>query len=197
MIELNCPQCGSLIKLNESTTKLISCHHCSSTLLIESSGLVQHSIQSNMKIGVTFSWKEQSYHPQGYFLVKHGNGYRKEWWVLDDLKNSFWLIEEDEDLFLLKDNNESNYSIPPWMTLQVNTQLNLDNKSWLVTQKGTYQYQGFQGTVPVNQADDKPIYYTYLISKNAQTLMFLFRQDQIQVRSGYWLDPFEISINQL
>lgn len=195
---MNCPQCGSGIILYSPLAKLVSCNHCLSTLLIEPTGLKLRNIESHIqnklsliKQGRGFIWKEQQFQPQGFIQLKHDEGYRKEWWVLDIHKNSYWLSEEDENFFLLQDKKLSE-DIPPWLTLQVNTQFKLADKSWLVTEKRAQKFYGFQGQVSYLPHQTETLYYTYLTGENAQSLILIFEHNQIRCRQGYWLDPFEI-----
>jgi len=196
---MNCPQCGSEIIIHSRLAKLVNCKHCASTLLIDPTGLKKSGIESHIqnklsliKQGHRFIWKEQQYQPQGYIQLKHDEGYRKEWWVLDNHNNSFWLSEEDENFFLLQDVKMDKNDIPPWLSLQVNTQLQIANKTWLVTEKRVQEYYGFQGELPCLPHQTKTLYYTYLTGDNAESLILIFENNQIHFRQGHWLDPFEI-----
>ncbi|MCF6190849.1 MAG: DUF4178 domain-containing protein [Cocleimonas sp.] len=195
---MNCPQCSSEIILKSSLAALVNCHHCASTLLIESNGLALSHIESHIenklsliKQGESFSWKEQQFEPQGFVQLKHDEGYRKEWWVLDNQKNSHWLSEEDENFFLLQD-RQINEGIPPWLTLQVNTQLQLADKTWLVTERRAQNFHGFQGQISYLPRHTETLNYTYLTGEDAESLVLVFEGEQIRCRQGFWLDPFEI-----
>lgn len=199
---MNCPQCGSDIILHSQSAKLVSCNHCASTLLIEPARLQLSDIESHiqnklslLKQGGSFIWKEQQFQAQGFIQLKHDEGYRKEWWVLDNQKNSYWLSEEDENFFLIQD-KKLNEEVPPWITLQLNTQLHLADKNWLVTEKRTQHYYGLQGQLPYLPHQTETLYYTYLTGENAQTLVLIFENNQVRSREGNWLDPFEIEIIQ-
>lgn len=195
---MNCPQCGSKIILNSSLATLVSCYHCASTLLIEPNVLTLSHIESHIqnkrsliKQGESFSWKGQQFEPQGYVQLKHDEGYRKEWWVLDKQKNSYWLSEEDENFFLLQD-RQLNDEIPPWLALQVNTQFQLAEKTWLVTEKRAQDYHGFQGQILYLPHQTETLNYTYLTGKDAESLVLIFEGEQLRCRQGFWLDPFEV-----
>lgn len=194
----SCPHCGSEIILHSPLAKLVSCNHCASTLLVEPTGAKLSDIKSNIqsklsliKQGGRFVWKEQQFQPQGFIQLKHDEGYRKEWWVLDKHKNSYWLSEEDENFFLLQDIT-LNEDVPPWLTLQVNTQIQLAGKTWLVTEKRTQNYYGFEGQLPYLPDQTSTLNYTYLTGENAESLVLIFEGDHIRFRQGHWLDPFEI-----
>lgn len=197
---MNCPQCGSGIILHSLLAKLVSCNHCASTLLIEPNGLTLSDIKSQfqkklslIKQGGSFIWKEQQFQPQGYIQLGHNEGFRKEWWVLDNQKNAYWLSEEDENFFLLQD-RQLNEDIPPWMTLQVNTQVHFAGKTWLVTEKRAQKFYGFQGQISYLPHQTKTLNYTYLTGVNAESLVLIFEDNQIRCRQGFWLDPFEIEV---
>jgi len=195
---MNCPHCGSSIVLQSLLAKLVSCNHCASTLLIEPNGLMLSGINSHIqdklsliKQGEAFIWRNQKFEPQGFIQLKHDEGYRKEWWVLDNHNNSFWLSEDDENFFLLQD-KELNEKTPPWSTLQVNTQLYLTENNWLVTERRTLSFHGFQGQISYLPHQAGTLNYTYLTGENAESLVLIFEGDQIRYRQGFWLDPFEI-----
>ncbi len=198
---MNCPQCSSEIILKSSLAALVSCYHCASSLLIEPTGLklsdIKSDVQSKSSLvaqGHDFIWRNQLFQPQGFVQLQYAEGYRKEWWVLDNQKNTFWLSEEDENFFLLQDKSLDE-NVPPWLTLQVNTQLQLAGKSWLVTEKQKYQYNGFQGQLPYLPNLTNALFYTYLTGENAETMMLIFEDETIYCRQGYWLDPFEIEVS--
>jgi hypothetical protein len=53
-------------------------------------------------------------------------------------------------------------------------------------------YESKQGIISESLAFNKIRKCTYLTGKNAETLVLIFIENQIQCRQGYWLDPFEI-----
>ena len=196
---MKCPQCGSEIILHSSLSTLVNCNHCGSTLLIEPTGLQQTEIESHIqdklsliKKGHKFIWRGRQFHPQGFVQLKHDEGYRKEWWVLDEQENTYWLSEEDENFFLLQDTTLNNSEIPAWMSLQLNKQLKLANKNWLVTEKREYQFYGIQGELAYLPDQDTSLQSIHLTGDNAESLVLTFKGAQIRIRQGHWLDPFEI-----
>ena len=197
---MNCPQCGSEIILHSSLSTIVSCKHCGSTLLIEPTGLQQTDIESHIqnktsliKKGRKFIWRKQQFNPQGFVQLKHDEGYRKEWWVLDEQQNTYWLSEEDENFFLLQDTILDKVEIPPWMSLQLNKQLRLANKNWLITEKREYQYYGIEGELAYQPDHNINLQSIHLTGENAESLVLAFKGSQIRIREGHWLDPFEIT----
>jgi len=202
--EKTCPHCGSEITLRSALAKLIQCNHCASTVLVEPAGVrlsnIKSTIQSKLSLikqGGNFTWKHQQFQPQGFIQLKYDEGFRQEWWVLDNNENSYWLSEEDESFFLLQDakiSDEMLKDIPPWLTLQVNKQIQLVGKSWLVTEKRTQHYYGFEGELPYIPDQKETINTTYLTGENAESLVLIFENNKPRIRQGYWLDPFEINV---
>lgn len=197
-LNMNCPQCGSILILHSALARLITCHHCASTLLVEPNGLIFSDIKSQIqnklsliKQGEKIIWKKQQFYPQGFIQLKHDEGFRKEWWLLDEQEKSYWLSEEDESFFLLQDTKIKEY-VPAWSSLQVNTRLHLADKNWLVTEKRAHVFSGFQGQIQYLPQQEEILNYTYLIGENARSLVLIFSSNKIRCRQGFWLDPFEI-----
>jgi DNA-directed RNA polymerase subunit RPC12/RpoP len=212
---LHCPQCGAALQQPNPQTKLLTCDYCSSTLLIEQSGLSYQAISSKLENKQSllskkafFHWYQQGnqqsesqhYQAQGYIQFSHEEGIRTEWWVTDEQGESWWLSEEDENCFLLQDTNTTEIrNVRDWDSLQPNTQLRHDGKDWIVTEKKQLTYHGFQGELPHLPLHSAPLKYTYLTTQNAETLVLIFdtnptNQQSLKVRHGFWLDPFELTV---
>ena len=218
----NCPYCGAEIQEQDASNKLWQCTHCSHTLLLESHPTIQ-PIQSTtdntalITLGSSFSWREQTYTTQGFQRFSHDEGIRTEWLVRGANGEDYYLIADDENLFLLQndahaegmkgtDDSLQTSEIPSWESLQPNTHLMYAGTNWLVTEqrrltliveqgflKPSLTIDGSSNNLPQNETpytrND-----TYLIAENAETLMIMFTGDVVTLRHGYWLDPFEIEV---
>lgn len=201
-ISLTCPQCASPLETLSLQTKLVMCAHCHSSLLVEKKQVRNVNLDSQIHDRLSliykqqaFVWKTGSFTPQGFIQYKHNHGYRTDWWVLDDHQQSFWLYEDAETFFLLKDIAVSLTEFPAWERLQPNTQLEVLDKHWLVTEKQELAYQGIYGNLPETEINQH-LRVTYLVAQQAETLVLQYHQEQIQCRQGYWLDPFELESAQ-
>ena len=218
----NCPYCGAEIQEQDASNKLWQCTHCSHTLLLESRPMIQ-PIQSTtdntalITLGSSFSWRGQRYTTQSFLCFSHDEGIRTEWLVRGANGEDYYLIADDENLFLLQDDAHAEgmtnadtslemSEIPSWESLQPNTHLIYAGTDWLVTEQrrltriverdflkseltlGSSTKQP-QNEIPQTRND------TYLIAENAETLMIMFTGDMVTLRHGYWLDPFEIEVS--
>lgn len=192
MSSIKCPHCGAQNKQSNQTNepnKIQTCPYCSQTFLLEAA---LEKKQALIHHGQTIQWQKKRYRPQGFIQFKHDEGYRTEWWMLNDNDESYWLSVDDENLFLMQDNSCDNH-FPPWDTLQVNRQLSHQDQTYLVTEKRLLHYVKTEGILPHEQTEQS-LKYTYLTGQNAQCLLLMFTQHSVSCRQGYWLDPFEIEV---
>lgn len=111
----------------------------------------------------------------------HVNGIRTEWQIKNDENNLFILTEDDEDFALVAEIQITTNKDINWSSLLPNTQLQLLDKEWLVTEK-----------IEFNTLDNNKLQYSYLTTTNAELLILVFNNNHLSYRQGFWLDAFEI-----
>ena len=124
----------------------------------------------------------------------YDEGIRTEWLLRDANDVDFFLSADDENLFLLQANTNPVDNIPSWESLQPNTHLNYADKQWLVTEQHTMRLDHTSVGSSAGTLNSEPRNYSYLITDNAETLVIVFVGDDIQLRQGFWLDPYELEI---
>ena len=197
MTAINCPHCGAEIRQQEPSNKVWLCQHCSHSLLLEQSPVIQ-AIQSTsddtalITLGSSFKWREQRYTTHGFLRFVHDEGERTEWLVKNEGGVDYFLSADDENFYLLQPQTRQSGNIPDWESLQPNTHLDYANKQWLVTEQRTLQLDSYNGAVEMSFAATGTRRYSYLVADNAETLVIIFADGDMQFRQGFWLDPFEI-----
>ena len=197
MTAINCPYCGAEIKEQEPSKKIWFCQHCSHSLLLEQSPVIK-AIQSTsddtalITLGSSFKWREQRYTTHGFLRFVHDEGERTEWLVKNEGGVDYFLSADDENFYLLQPQTRQSGDIPDWESLQPNTHIDYANKQWLVTEQRTLQLDSYNGAVEMNFAATNTRRYSYLVADNAETLVIIFADGDMQFQQGFWLDPFEI-----
>jgi len=168
---INCPRCSANLNINKNT--LINCSHCGSSFVLER-GVTQQSL---IHLKQKFTIRNKSYQTIGQQVQTHDDGTRIDWLITDKLGNKKLLMIDDENIALVDaiplplDTNLN------WNSLLPNTQCQLLDKSWLVTEK---------------KAFNKVQRQTYLSNQNAELLILSFTPQQTLAQQGKWLDIFEI-----
>jgi hypothetical protein len=85
---------------------------------------------------------------------------------------------EDENIALVQNTQEFIDEKFKWSSLLPNSQVQLFDKQWLVTQKRALNGKNKQ---------------SYLSNQSAELLILTFTNNRISCQQGKWLDAFEIS----
>ncbi|KAG1707652.1 hypothetical protein GQR58_003312 [Nymphon striatum] len=132
----------------------------------------------------------------GFIQFQHDEGYRKEWWLLDEDQQTYWLSQEDEDLFLVKPSSSQSIDLPAWALLQPNTQIDFGGNNWQVTEKRILDFYGYNGSLPIEPSEKTQLKYSYLTNSEAESLILIYSGTEIVARQGWWLDPLEVLASQ-
>lgn len=156
--------------------------------------------QDLVKINTPLKIRGKSYQPMGFLQFLHDEGYRTEWWLLDEDEQTYWLSQEDEDLFLVTPLDSTSQIevgyFPAWELLQPNTQVDLGGSNWQVVEKRILSFHGYKGSLPFDPSDKKQLKYSYLTNPKAESLILIHNEKQILVRKGWWLDPLDVLTTQ-
>ncbi len=177
MQKIACDNCGAF---HDVVTKdeMISCQYCGSAFFLEREADEVGFIQADQK----FYFLNQYYRPISCQHYRYDYGVRKEWLVLDAMQQRYILTQEDEIYSLVKKCDCDMYVSLQWDSLLPNTQIEIENTRWLVTERCS-----------LTNEHKEPLNYVYLTAVNAQLLVLIFKYDLLKCRKGQWLDPFEIS----
>jgi len=201
-MKVNCPQCGLL--LDVSMAKLISCSSCSSSVLIENTAtrlsdlkVLTDESEYLFKIGKEVQLNNEQYVPCGYSLYEYESGIRVEWELLDNENNTFYLNQEDENLFLVKAIPAIEQMMPVWESMQPNTHLKLGYDDWLVVEKCEPRFVGYRGVllnIPISDHNLKCIFLSNTEGECLVLVVDSITGDSTRYKAfqGWWLDPMDI-----
>jgi DNA-directed RNA polymerase subunit RPC12/RpoP len=172
-MKINCPHCGAKIESNSQT--LVKCGFCSSSFMLEADESNKHSlIQLNKPFGI----KSKAFIALKMTKQPHDEGVRMDYLVKNSHGDEFILMVEDENIALIQNTQEFIDEKFIWSSLLPNSQVQLFDKQWLVTQKRALNGKNKQ---------------SYLSNQSAELLILTFTNNRISCQQGKWLDAFEIS----
>lgn len=194
-----CPQCGDLLDLHgDKSIKLSTCLSCNSSLLIEDNtisltalNVVKNTEKSLFKIDNIISIKNKVYLPKGYSLYSYEDGTKVEWELSDDEDNSYFLNQEDENLFLVKKISKIR-SLPSWESLQPNTHLKIKKNEWLVVEKLQVSFESYYGDLQNLPKNNQKLKCSYLSNTQGECLVLAWKGKSHKAYQGWWLDPMDL-----
>lgn len=194
---MNCPQCNSPISSTHYQSRLFCCEHCSAALLVAvarmNKGDLHHKIQEEQSLitqAKGFKWGEQYLEPIGFIRYEHENGYLTDWWVKDQLDH-YWLSVDDEDFILSTDFKLQEASTQvSWTSLQLNHEVVLLDKRWLLVKKQTLSLYNQKGEVTIALPSTSSYLLTFVRADAMTLLVNIDSSGKVYIREGQWLDPF-------
>ncbi len=171
-MKVKCPQCGATIENPEQT--LITCGFCSSSFMLEPETKKEHSL---IQLNKPFYIKTEAFIALKFTQNPHDEGARLDYLLKDNLGNEFCLMIEDEDIALVQPTLITLKEKLNWSSLLPNSQIELLDKQWLVTQKRALNGKYRQ---------------TYLSNQSAELVILSFENNRIYCQQGKWLDAYEI-----
>ena len=171
-MKVECPQCGATIENPEQT--LITCGFCSSSFMLEPETKKEHSL---IQLKKPFYIKTEAFIALKFTQNPHDEGVRLDYLLKDNHGNETILLIEDEDIALIQSKQELIDENLNWSSLLPNSQIELLDKHWLVTQKRALNGKHRQ---------------TYLSNQTAELVILSFENNHIYCQQGIWLDAFDI-----
>ncbi|CAA6815896.1 MAG: Unknown protein [uncultured Thiotrichaceae bacterium] len=200
---LNCPQCGNVLPLTFSFSKLTVCNQCDSTIFLEDEGARLAGTQSTLtdlpsliQLKMPFTYKTVSYLPVGHIRYSYGQGFWDEWWIMDNKGEGVWMSVDEGD-FAFEYPKKLQGSLPRINQLRLDQTVRVMDKDWKVTEIGRATCEGFQGELPEIIEAGEQFDYIHLSAQDA-ALMTLeyFGPHEVYGYQGQWVDPFDIRIDQ-
>ena len=110
----------------------------------------------------------------------------------------YFLNQEDENLFLVKQIPDIQQTLPEWELLQPNTQLKIKDKEWLVVEQLKVNFVGYYGALQNLPLQNNKLKCSYLSNTEGECLVLTFTQDslahnKVKAFQGWWLDPMDLS----
>ncbi len=213
-MNFTCPQCG--VDFVVSNTKLSNCSFCNSSLLVENNSIciselkvAKNTEESLFEIGNTITIRNTEYIPNGYALYEYGlknsnSGNRVEWEL--GLRNSdsvleketYFLNQEDENCFLVKQITDIDLALPVWESLQPNTQLTIEQNEWLVVEQLEVNFVSYFGSLQNLPLKNIKLQCIYCSNTDGECLVLSFtnyslKENTLKAYQGWWLDPMDLT----
>lgn len=215
-MNLACPQCGFILDLSKSRNiKLSICSSCHSSLLIENNSVsmtalnvAKNTEQSLFEVDNVISINNKNYTPNGYCLYQYQGGRKVEWELSasdvtdssnDSHESTYFLNQEDENLFLVKQITAIDKTLPTWESLQVNTHLKIRESEWLVVEQLKVKFASYYGALKNLSQEDIELKCIYLSNIQGECLVLSFNHQNGLVTEppkayqGWWLDPMDLT----
>ena len=192
--EINCPQCGDVLPLHFSYSKLAQCNSCGAHIFLEDDGArlageqsVLSKEPSLISLNKAFTYNGKTYTPVGHARFKVGRYIWDEWWSVSQGGNGYWLSVDDGDYILEK---ELDFTLPIYSYKEIRLQQEI--KGWIVTELGEGECIGFEGELPEILEVGQKHYYAHLSKSHGEMISVEFFSKTKKLYSGKWLDPYEI-----
>jgi DNA-directed RNA polymerase subunit RPC12/RpoP len=192
--EINCPQCGDILPLHFSYSKLAQCHSCGAHIFLEDDGARLAGEQSVLSqepsliiLNQPFIYNNKTYTPIGHVRFSVGRYIWDEWWIISQGANGYWLSVDDGDYVLEK---EITFNLPIYSYKEI--KLNQKIKGWSVTEIGEGKCVGFEGELPEIIEVGEIHHYAHLSKAHGDMMSVEFFGKTKKLYSGKWLDPYEI-----
>lgn len=217
-MNFTCPQCGFEFAISHGLKcKLNTCSSCDSSLLIENNSIsvtalnvAKNTEESLFEINNAIRIKERNYTPNGYCLYDYQDGRKVEWELTctdhnaNDQKQdetTYFLNQEDENLFLVKEIPAIKQTLPAWESLQANTHLTLaeenNENDWLVVEQLQVEFVSFFGALNHVPLQNVKLKCVYLSNTEGECLVISYGSNNNtknhKAYQGWWLDPMDLT----
>lgn len=205
--QINCPQCGSSLPIRLKYSKLVACEHCSSMIFLEDDAVrlagkqsVMSEEPSLLELGRSFTYKTSSYLPVGHIRYSYGDGFWDEWWTVNNKGDGFWVTVDEGDYAFQKPMPVAKNLRLDHFKLQQKIDGRAFNKKetdhWTVYEIGSATCESFQGELPELIKIGETFDYVDLGQGDEKVLGLEFYPDEIRAYKGFWVDAFEIKVEQ-
>jgi DNA-directed RNA polymerase subunit RPC12/RpoP len=191
--QVNCPQCGDLLPLHFSYSKLAQCPSCGVHIFLEDEGARLAGEQSVLSLEPSlislhqaFEYNKQTFTPIGHIRFGVGRNIWDEWWCVDRGKG-YWLSVDEGDYIL---ESEIEFSLPLYSYKEIT--LNQEIKGWRVTELDEGVCLGYEGELPEIIEVGEKHHYAHLSKSHGEMMTVEFFGKTKKLYSGKWLDPYAI-----
>jgi DNA-directed RNA polymerase subunit RPC12/RpoP len=192
---INCPQCGYELPIYFRWTKLIECPSCKSSIFLEDEGAKVIGKASTLspepslvKIGEPLIIEKKTYMPLGKIRYSYGRGFWEEYFLKGEDSREYWLSIDEGDFALEKPMN-----IPLPIHSFDELTVGAEYGKYIVTEVGQGKCVGFEGELPKLISVEDTHNYAHLSKGGASLVTIEFRDKDMSIYSGEWIDPFSIS----
>jgi len=192
--EINCPQCGDILPIHFSYSKLAQCSSCGSHIFLEDEGARLAGEQSDLslepslvELNKSFTFASKTYRAIGHIRYGAGRNSWDEWYVVDSNRNGYWLSIDDGDYVLEK---EIEFNLPIYSHKDLVLGKKIDG--WTVSEVDEGICLGFEGELPELVEVGEVHHYADLSRTDGRMMTVEIFNKTKKLYRGRWLDPYEI-----
>jgi hypothetical protein len=190
MQQLNCPNCGAGLAIENQFIRTITCRFCGSNFLVRGSDTLDPTGQSatlgdfpsRLTVGTKGQVRGRGFTVLGRIRYMYDAGFWEEWQISwEDGAPPDWL-EEDEGLWTVYRRERVKSAIAPYDQMRVGGSVPINNKNVFITEKRTAKVAGSEGQF----SSVFPLTGTFGYIQGTA--------DGQSVSVNYWSDEIELSI---
>jgi hypothetical protein len=190
MQQLNCPNCGAGLAIENQFIRSVTCRFCGSNFLVRGSDTLDPTGQSatlgdfpsRLTVGTKGQVRGRGFTVLGRIRYMYDAGFWEEWQISwEDGAPPDWL-EEDEGLWTVYRRERVKSAIAPYDQMRVGASVPINNKNVFITEKRTAKVAGSEGQF----SSVFPLSGTFGYIQGTA--------DGQSVSVNYWSDEIELSI---
>lgn len=190
MQQLNCPNCGGSLAVENQFIRTVTCRFCGSNFLVNGSDGLDPTgksaslanYPSRLSVGMNGKARGRGFKVLGRIRYMYPEGFWEEWQVAwDDGAPPDWL-EEDEGLWTVYRREKVKSEIPPHDQVRVGGKVKINNYDVFVTEKRTAKVAGSEGQ------------FSSVFPLSGTFGYFQGTANGKSVSVNYWTDEIEISV---
>jgi hypothetical protein len=201
MQQLNCPNCGAALKIDNQFIRTITCQFCDSNYLVrgsegldptgKSASLADYP--SRLNVGARGSIRGRNFHVLGRVRYAYDEGFWEEWQIAwEDGAPPDWL-EEDEGYWTLYRRERVKSAVPPYDQVRTGATITINNKKVFITERRQAKVAGsagqFSSVLPLQGV------FGYIQgAADNQTMSINYWEDEIELSVGDELEHHELVI---
>lgn len=198
--ELSCPSCGAPVDVDNRFTRMVKCDYCDGQLLLEGEAFEFQGEaklapgSSRFDVGQEGTVKDRSYRVLGHIRYNWGRGFWDEYCVKLEGEEMAWIADDAGELTISR-KVDPGETPPSYEEVQVGGKMSVGDYSFVVSEKGEAEVEGFEGELPfVAKAGDGIQYVdgshegnVYSIEYEPQEILFFegvsLRQEDLDSKS--------------
>ncbi len=193
-----CPNCGAPIEARLTSTKMVDCSQCETTVLLADDGLtamgkrgVMTDHPSLIRLHQPFRVGVEPFHPMGHARFSYGRGWWDEWWC--DTANGMRWVSVDEGDYAVEEPLEAELS-QDVSSFQVGQTVKVNTEVFRISERGMAVCEAVRGEFPELMRPGATYDYWHLSGVDGRLITVEVEGDEIDLHEGRWLDPFEIQV---
>lgn len=201
MSDFNCPNCGASLSTRLSSSKMVDCAQCETTVLLADDAMRSLGARGSMVDHASLVRLHQplviagaAFHPMGHARFSYGRGWWDEYWC-DTPYGPRWLSVDEGDYAI-----EEPMDLPAGFDgtgLRIGAEVMLAGERFLITEVGNGTCEGVRGEFPDAIRPGERYLYWHLTGPNGRLVTIEEQDGEIEAHEGHWVDPFEIEVKHL